>query len=161
MRAIPTCLPGVAIPDAAVRGDGRGYFYESHDRRAVAEARGVHDQLRQPQGKLVRVVSGDVFDVAVDIRRRSPAFGAGFGTRLPAENKRRPWVPPGLALGFLVLGDGAEVLCRATAFHAPGHEAGIGRDGPGAGIDWPLEGTPLLPAKDRRAPLPGAREVYA
>jgi dTDP-4-dehydrorhamnose 3,5-epimerase len=184
MRATSTSLPDVYIIEPAVFGDSRGFFYESFNHRDFAEIvgmpatsvpfvqdnhsrsahrvlRGLHYQLRQPQGKLVRVVSGEVFDVAVDIRRASPSFGRWFGTRLSASNKRQLWVPPGFAHGFLVLSAAAEVLYKTTDYYAPEFEAGIRWDDPEIGIDWPPCGTPLLSAKDQRAPMLSACEVFA
>jgi len=184
MRAISTSLPGVYVIEPSVHGDGRGFFYESFNHREFARAvglpdddirfvqdnhsrsachvlRGLHYQLRQPQGKLVRVVSGEIFDVAVDIRRSSPAFGRWFGTRLSAQNKRQLWLPAGFAHGFLVLSESAEVLYKTTDYYAPGHEGAIRWDDPELAIDWPLEGVPLLSAKDMQAPLLPACEVFA
>lgn len=182
MRAIATSLPEVYIIEPSVHGDERGYFYESfnlrdfaqavglhgirfvqdnHSRSAASVLRGLHYQVRQPQGKLVRVTGGEVFDVAVDIRRGSPAFGRWFGTRLSAENRRQLWIPAGFAHGFLVLSEFAEVQYKATDYYAPGDEASIRWDDATLGIDWPLRGSPVLSAKDRRAPDLARAEVPA
>src|SRR5206468_12649964 len=153
-----------------VFGDSRGFFLESYNQRAFQEAtgwapafvqdnhsgsarnvlRGLHYQIKQPQGKLVRVTAGEVFDVAVDIRRSSPTFGQWVGASLTAENKRQMWVPPGFAHGFLVLSDFAEFLYKTTDFYAPEHECCIRWDDPAIAIDWPLSGTPVLSAKDQQ-----------
>ena len=163
-----------------VFGDARGFFLESYNRRAFAAAtgadpefvqdnhsrsargvlRGLHYQLRQPQGKLVRVAAGAVFDVAVDIRRGSPTFGRWVGVELTAENQRQLWVPAGLAHGFVVLSESADFLYKTTDYYAPEHERCIAWDDPAIGIAWPLAAhgihAPLLSAKDR-AGLPLAQ----
>ena len=173
MQAIPTALPGVLILEPTVFGDARGFFSESYNRRAFAAAtgldvdfvqdnhsrsakgvlRGMHYQLRRPQGKLVRVVQGAVFDVALDIRAGSPTFGRWAGVELTADNHRQLWVPPGLAHGFVVLGDSADFLYKTTDYYAPEHERCIAWDDPAVGIAWPLAAhgirAPLLSAKDR------------
>ena len=173
MQALPTALAGVFILEPTVFGDARGFFLESYNRRRFAAAtgvdldfvqdnhsrsakgvlRGLHYQLRQPQGKLVRVVQGAVFDVAVDIRAGSPSFGRWVGVELTAENQRQLWVPPGLAHGFVVLSDSADFLYKTTDYYAPEHERCIAWDDPAIGIDWPLAAhgiaAPLLSAKDR------------
>ncbi|WP_263146097.1 dTDP-4-dehydrorhamnose 3,5-epimerase [Pseudomonas sp. RIT-PI-AD] len=169
MNAIATALPGVLILEPRVFGDERGFFFESFNARAFAEAtgvrrefvqdnhsrsqrgvlRGLHYQIEQAQGKLVRVTQGEVFDVAVDLRRGSANFGRWVGVRLSAENKRQLWVPEGFAHGFLVLSDYAEFLYKTTDYYAPVHERCIRWDDPALAIDWPLEGTPQLSAKDR------------
>lgn len=168
MNCLTTPLPGVLIIEPKVFGDDRGFFFESfnqrtwnnltgldcsfvqhnHSRSARNVLRGLHYQIRQPQGKLVRVVSGEVFDVAVDIRRSSPTFGQWFGTTLSAENKRQMWVPEGFAHGFCVTSEYAEFLYLTTDYWAPEHERGIAWNDPAIGIDWPLSGEPLLSAKD-------------
>ena len=156
-----------------VFGDARGFFLESWNQQTFAEAsgvdlpfvqdnhsrsqrgvlRGLHYQTQQTQGKLLRVVSGEVFDVAVDLRRSSPHFGQWTGTRLSADNRRQLWVPPGFAHGFLVLSESADVLYKATDYYAPQHEHCLAWDDPALGIDWPLAGqTPLLAARDATAP---------
>jgi len=122
--------------------------------------RGLHYQVRQPQGKLVRVVAGEVFDVAVDLRRSSPTFGKWFGTVLSADNKRQMWVPAGFAHGFLVTSESAEFLYKTTDYWAPEHERCIAWNDPSVGIEWPLSGEPVLSGKDRNgAPLAEA-EVF-
>jgi dTDP-4-dehydrorhamnose 3,5-epimerase len=181
MQAIKTAIPGVILFDPRVFGDSRGFFFESYNQRAFQDAtgwapafvqdnhsgsarnvlRGLHYQITQPQGKLVRVVAGAVFDVAVDIRKSSPTFGQWVGANLSAENKRQMWVPPGFAHGFLVLSDFAEFLYKTTDFYAPEHERCICWDDPDIGIDWPLTGEPLLSQKDRQGlPLKEA-ELFA
>lgn len=168
MQAIRTVIPDVLIFEPKVFGDSRGFFLESYNQRAFQEAtgwtpafvqdnhsgsarnvlRGLHYQIQQPQGKLVRVVAGEVFDVAVDIRQSSPTFGQWVGAHLSADNKRQMWVPPGFAHGFLVLSEFAEFLYKTTDFYAPEHECCIRWDDPAIGIQWPLQGEPLLSGKD-------------
>jgi dTDP-4-dehydrorhamnose 3,5-epimerase len=168
MQATHTVIPEVLIFEPKVFGDSRGFFLESYNQRAFQEAtgwapafvqdnhsgsarnvlRGLHYQIQQPQGKLVRVVAGEVFDVAVDIRRSSPTFGKWVGANLSAENKRQMWVPPGFAHGFLVLSEFAEFLYKTTDFYAPEHECCIRWDDPAIGIQWPLQGEPMLSGKD-------------
>jgi dTDP-4-dehydrorhamnose 3,5-epimerase len=168
MQAVHTVIPDVLIFEPKVFGDSRGFFLESYNQRAFQEAtgwapafvqdnhsgsarnvlRGLHYQIQQPQGKLVRVVVGEVFDVAVDIRRSSPTFGKWVGTNLSAENKHQMWVPPGFAHGFLVLSEFAEFLYKTTDFYAPEHECCIRWDDPAIGIQWPLQGEPMLSNKD-------------
>lgn len=168
MQAVRTVIPDVLIFEPKVFGDSRGFFLESYNQRAFQEAtgwapafvqdnhsgsarnvlRGLHYQIQQPQGKLVRVVAGEVFDVAVDIRRSSPTFGKWVGANLSAENKRQMWVPPGFAHGFLVLSEFAEFLYKTTDFYAPEHECCIRWDDPAIGIQWPLQGEPMLSGKD-------------
>ena len=171
MNILPTSLPGVLIIEPKVFGDERGFFYESFNQRLFDEAvgahvefvqdnhsrsaknvlRGLHYQLApQAQGKLVRVVAGEVFDVAVDIRRESPSFGRWTGIVLSAENKRQFWIPPGLAHGFLVLSDSAEFLYKTTDYYAPALERCIRWDDPSLAINWPLLAPPILSAKDER-----------
>ena len=175
MKVIDTALPGVLILEPRVFGDARGFFMESYNRRVFAEVtgqdvefvqdnhsrsakgvlRGLHYQLRQPQGKLVRVVRGAVFDVADDIRRESPRFGGWVGVELSADNQRQLWVPPGFAHGFLVLSESAEFLYKTTDYYAPEHERSILWSDGDIGIDWPLAAhgleQPLLSAKDAQA----------
>jgi dTDP-4-dehydrorhamnose 3,5-epimerase len=174
MRVLPTELPGVLLVEPTVISDARGFFVESWQRDRFAEAgiagpfvqdnhsrsgpwtlRGLHAQLRQPQGKLVRVVEGEIFDVAVDIRRGSPTFGRWAGTLLSAENFRQLWVPPGFAHGFLVTRGPAQVLYKATAFYAREDEVAIAWSDPAIGIAWPLPAgvEPVLSEKDRVAPV--------
>ncbi|MEO4046783.1 dTDP-4-dehydrorhamnose 3,5-epimerase [Pseudomonas sp. CAU 1711] len=168
MKAIATTIPEVLILEPRVFGDERGFFFESFNARTFAEAtglqrqfvqdnhsrsqrgvlRGLHYQVRQPQGKLVRVSLGEILDVTVDIRRRSPTFGQWVAVRLSAENKRQLWVPEGFAHGFLTLSEQAEVLYKTTDYYAPTFERCIRWDDPTLAIDWQFDGTPLLSAKD-------------
>lgn len=169
MKFIETAISGPLIIEPQVFGDDRGFFMETWQRRRFAEAgidldfvqdnhsrsgkgilRGLHYQIRQPQGKLVRVVSGEVFDVAVDLRRSSATFGQWVGVHLSAENKRMFWVPPGFAHGFYVTSDGAEFLYKCTDYWAPEFERSLAWDDPDLAIDWPLvDGAPpLLSGKD-------------
>ena len=168
MKATPTSLEGVLVIEPKVFGDARGFFFESwnrrdyaalvgrdvefvqdnHSRSARGVLRGLHYQLRQPQGKLVRVISGEIFDVAVDLRRSSPTFGRWAGERLSADNHRMLWVPEGFAHGFVVLSESAEVLYKATDYYAPEHERSLLWNDAEIGIDWPYEGEPLLKPKD-------------
>ena len=168
MKAIPTAIPEVLVIEPAAFGDKRGFFFESWNRRAFAKLvgrevdfvqdnhsasargvlRGLHYQVKQPQGKLVRVVAGEVFDVAVDLRRSAPTFGRWVGERLSAANQRMMWVPEGFAHGFLVLSESAEFLYKTTDYYAPEHERTLLWNDPALGIAWPLEGAPLLKPKD-------------
>lgn len=169
MQAVSTDLPGVIILEPKVFGDQRGFFFESFNARSFAEAtglqrefvqdnhsrsqrgvlRGLHYQVQQAQGKLVRVTAGEVYDVAVDLRRSSPTFGRWIGVHLSAENKRQLWVPEGFAHGFVVLSEFAEFLYKTTDYYAPEHERCIRWDDPTLAIDWPLDGAPQLSAKDQ------------
>jgi dTDP-4-dehydrorhamnose 3,5-epimerase len=170
-------IPGVLLLEPEVFGDARGFFFESYNRRAFAAAtglevefmqdnhsrsarnvlRGLHYQVRRPQGKLVRVVAGEIWDVAVDLRRASSAFGRWTATRLDAESHRMLWIPPGFAHGFVVLSATADVLYKATDFYAPEHERTLLWNDPALGITWPLAGEPVLTDKDRRGvPLASA-----
>ena len=174
MKVTRTAIADVVLIEPKVFGDARGFFFESFNRRAFEEAvgrpvdfvqdnhslsshgvlRGLHYQMVHPQGKLVRVVRGEVFDVAVDLRRSSPTFGRWVGALLSAENKRQLWVPEGFAHGFLVLGEAAEFLYKTTDYYAPEHERSLLWNDPRVGIDWPLErlaGAPSLSAKDAAA----------
>ncbi len=168
MKVTPTAIPDVLVIEPRVFGDERGFFYESfnarkfkeltglepifvqdnHSRSAKNVLRGLHYQIRQPQGKLIRVVAGEVFDVAVDIRKGSPTFGRWVGQTLSAENTKQMWIPIGFAHGFLVLSDYAEFLYKTTDYWAPEHERCIAWNDPGLAIQWPLEGSPVLSAKD-------------
>lgn len=180
MNVIETSLPGVLILEPKVFGDARGFFLESwnkhtfaklgleadfvqdnHSRSARGVLRGLHYQVNEPQGKLVRVVSGSVFDVAVDLRKSSPHFGRWIGYELSAENQRMMWIPPGFAHGFLVLSGSADFLYKTTTYYAPQWDRGIRWDDPQIGVVWPLEGTPVLSAKDQVQPLLKDAEVYA
>ena len=174
MQFQPTTIPDVILITPKVFGDERGFFMETYQTRLFAQAgiqaqfvqdnhsrskqgvlRGLHYQLRQTQGKLVRVVMGEIFDVAVDIRRSSPTFGKWVAVHLSAENRQQLWVPPGFAHGFYVLSEWAEVLYKATDFYSPQWERSILWNDPAIGIDWPLLAeTPLsLSAKDEQAQL--------
>jgi dTDP-4-dehydrorhamnose 3,5-epimerase len=168
VKAIPTAIAEVLVIEPAVFGDARGAFFESWNRRAFSKLagrdvdfvqdnhsvsargvlRGLHYQLRQPQGKLVRVVAGEVFDVAVDLRRSSPTFGRWVGETLSAQNRRMMWVPEGFAHGFLVLSDIAEFLYKTTDYYAPEHERTLLWNDPAIGVTWPLDGAPVLKSKD-------------
>ncbi|MDX5445491.1 MAG: dTDP-4-dehydrorhamnose 3,5-epimerase [Zoogloeaceae bacterium] len=180
MRVLPDPLPGVLTLEPRLFGDARGFFMESynasvfagavgqptdfvqdnHSRSAHGVLRGLHYQIRQPQGKLVRVVCGRIFDVAVDLRRSSPSFGRWSGVELSAENRLQRWVPVGFAHGFVVLSDTADVVYKTTAYYAPEHERSLLWNDPTVGIDWPLDGEPLLSDKDREG-LPLAQcEVF-
>lgn len=174
-------LPRTVMIEPKVFGDERGFFFESynssvferltgvrdnfvqdnHSRSARGVLRGLHYQIRQPQGKLVRVIAGEVFDVAVDVRRSSPTFGLWTGVHLSAENKRCLWVPAGYAHGFLVLSEGAEFLYKTTDYWAPQHERCIRWDDPHLAISWPLQGQPRLSAKDAQGVAFRAAEVFA
>ena len=174
MKAIPTAIPEVLVIEPAVFGDARGFFFESWNQRAFdalvgrevrfvqdnhsmsarGVLRGLHYQVRHTQGKLVRVASGEVYDVAVDLRRSSPTFGRWVGERLSAENHRMLWVPEGFAHGFLVLSAEAEFLYKTTDYWSPEHDRTLLWNDPAVGIDWPLEGEPQLKPKDAAgAPL--------
>jgi len=164
----PTSLPEVKIIEPRVFGDARGYFYESFNAREFAEAtgahvdfvqdnhslsaknvlRGLHYQIQHPQGKLVRVIAGEVFDVAVDLRRSSPDFGKWAGVTLSAENRRQLWLPPGFAHGFVVLSESAEFLYKTTDYWFAEHERSLLWNDPALGIVWPFDGDPVLAAKD-------------
>jgi dTDP-4-dehydrorhamnose 3,5-epimerase len=167
MKVIPTRLPGVLLLEPRVFGDSRGFFFESwnerefesagirarfvqdnHSRSMKGVLRGLHYQLRQTQGKLIRVIAGEIFDVAVDIRRSSSAFGKWEGVRLGAGAHRMLWIPGGFAHGFFVLSDFADVLYKTTDFYAPEHERSLLWNDPEIGIVWPLQGAPVLSAKD-------------
>lgn len=169
MKVTPTAIPGVLLIEPKVFGDARGFFFESFNQKSFNEAtglnlnfvqdnhsrsargvlRGLHYQMQQPQGKLVRVVQGAVFDVAVDIVKGSPTFGKWVGVELSAENHRQLWVPAGFAHGFLVLSESAEFLYKTTDYYAPQHERCIAWDDPEIGIDWPAGVEPMLSAKDQ------------
>jgi dTDP-4-dehydrorhamnose 3,5-epimerase len=169
MNVIPTTLPDVLILEPRVFGDERGFFYESYNERefkgstginarfvqdnhslsAKNVLRGFHYQIKRPQAKLVRVIAGEVFDVVVDLRKSSPTFGKWLGIKLSAENKRLVWIPEGFAHGFLVLSGSAEFLYKATDYYAPAHERCLIWNDPDLGIKWPLDGEPIIAAKDR------------
>lgn len=175
-----TAIPEVMILEPKVFGDERGFFFESfnerefykatgldvvfvqdnHSRSAKNVLRGLHYQIQQPQGKLVRVIAGEVFDVAVDMRKTSPTFGQWAGEHLSAENKKQLWVPPGFAHGFLVISDNAEFLYKTTDYYAPEYERCLRWDDPEIGIDWPVEGEPVLSIKDKEGVAFGAAELF-
>nr|WP_298163827.1 dTDP-4-dehydrorhamnose 3,5-epimerase [uncultured Pseudomonas sp.] len=180
MQVIHSELPGVLILEPKVFGDSRGFFYESFNARAFEQAsglkrefvqdnhscsqrgvlRGLHYQVQQAQGKLVRVTAGEVYDVAVDLRRSSPSFGQWLGIHLSAENRRQLWIPEGFAHGFLVLSEVAEFLYKTTDYYAPEHERCIRWDDPTLAIDWPLDGPPQLSAKDQAGLAFSAADLF-
>src|SRR5450830_1902369 len=181
MKRVDTAIDGLLIFEPTVFGDERGFFYESfnsrqfnalvgrdvqfvqdnHSRSVKNVLRGLHYQIQCPQGKLVRVVQGRVFDVAVDLRASSATFGQHVGVELSAENKRMFWVPEGFAHGFLVLSDSAEFLYKTTDYWAPEFERSLLWNDPAIGIDWPLDGEPLLSGKDKIGTLLTNAEVFA
>lgn len=183
MKVTPTALPEVLIVEPRVFGDARGFFYESfnqaafdaatgtshtfvqdnHSRSSRGVLRGLHYQIQQAQGKLVRVVRGSVFDVAVDVRKHSPRFGQWVGVELSEDNHRQLWIPPGFAHGFAVLSEQADFLYKATDFYAPQHERCIRWDDPAIGVQWPrLDGVQwLLSDKDQRGLPLAEAEVFA
>ena len=179
MKLIPTAIPDVWIIEPKVFGDERGFFFESYNRRTLAGLgldgefvqdnhsrsvrgvlRGLHYQIRHPQGKLVRVIAGEVFDVAVDLRRSSPTFGKWVSATLSAENKRMMWIPPGFAHGFLTLSESAEFLYKSSDYWHPEHERCLIWDDPDLAIVWPLSGEPQLAAKDSAGLRLREAEVY-
>jgi dTDP-4-dehydrorhamnose 3,5-epimerase len=181
MRFIPTAIPDVILIEPQVFGDDRGFFMETYQQRKFAEGgitagfvqdnhsgsqqgilRGLHYQLRQPQGKLVRVVAGEVFDVAVDLRRSSPSFGRWVGEVLSAANRRQLWIPPGFGHGFYVVSEWAEVVYKATDYYAPEWDRTLRWDDPTVGIAWPLvDGQPpRLSAKDAAGKLWDEAELF-
>jgi dTDP-4-dehydrorhamnose 3,5-epimerase len=179
MKVTPTALSDVRLIEPRVFGDERGFFFESWNARAFAAAglpatfvqdnhsrsargvlRGLHYQIEHAQGKLVRVVAGEVFDVVVDLRRSSPTFGRSFGLALSAANRRMLWVPPGFAHGFLALSEYAEFLYKTTDYWYPEHERTLLWSDPALGIDWPLSGAPVVTAKDAAGTLLAAADVY-
>ena len=181
MKISPAQIPDVLLIQPKVFGDARGFFFESynakrfreltglsvafvqdnHSRSQKGVLRGLHYQIRQPQGKLVRVVAGEVFDVAVDLRRASATFGRWVGERISAANKRQMWVPPGFGHGFYVLSETAEVLYKTTDYYAPEHERCIRWDDPDLGIRWPLDESPMVSAKDQQGVFFKDAEVFA
>jgi dTDP-4-dehydrorhamnose 3,5-epimerase len=180
LNVVRTEIPEVLLLEPKVFGDARGFFYESYNRRAFRDAtgldfefvqdnhslsaknvlRGLHYQIRQPQGKLVRVIAGEVFDVAVDLRRGSKTFGRWVGFRLSAESKRMAWIPHGFAHGFLVTSERAEFLYKTTDYYAPEHERVVLWNDPDVAIDWPLTGEPVLAGRDRAGVLLREAEVF-
>ncbi len=180
MQIVPTSLPDVFCFEPKVFGDERGFFYESfnarlfeeltgvrtsfvqdnHSKSAKHVLRGLHYQIRHPQGKLVRVTAGAVFDVVVDIRKSSPNFGKWSGTLLSAENKRQLWIPAGFAHGFAVLSDSAEFLYKTTDYWMPEHERCILWNDPAIGIDWGMQAMPILSGKDQAGKLLADAEIF-
>jgi dTDP-4-dehydrorhamnose 3,5-epimerase len=180
MAVINTTIPDVKIIEPKVYGDQRGFFFESYNKRQFEDGtgitrefvqdnhslsskgvlRGLHYQISKPQGKLVRVIRGEVFDVAVDIRKSSPAFGNWVGVNLSAENKRQLWVPEGFAHGFIVLSDKAEFLYKTTDYYAPQHERCIRWDDAELAIDWQYTGEPLVSDKDKNGVLFSEAELF-
>jgi dTDP-4-dehydrorhamnose 3,5-epimerase len=180
VKVTPTSIPEVLIIEPRVFGDARGFFLESfnqanfnqatgqdvsfvqdnHSRSTKGVLRGLHYQLHRPQGKLVRVVRGRVFDVAVDVRASSPSFGKWVGTELSEDNHRQFWVPPGFAHGFVVLSDSADFLYKTTAYYAPAHERCIAWNDPVIGIGWPEGLVPNLSAKDAAGLMLADAEVF-
>lgn len=181
MKVTPTSIPEVLVFEPRVFGDDRGFFFESYNAREFAEVtgvhpnfvqdnhsrsarnvlRGLHYQVRQPQGKLVRAVAGAIWDVVVDIRASSPFFGRWIGVELSAENRRQLWVPPGFAHGFAVISEHAECLYKTTDYWAPEHERTILWSDPALAIDWRLDGEPMLSGKDSQGKLLADAEVFA
>ncbi len=181
MKVVATDIPDVLIIEPKVFGDERGFFYESFNAAAFEAAtglkrsfvqdnhsksqrgvlRGLHYQIQQPQGKLVRVVAGEVFDVAVDLRRSSPTFGRWVGCHLSAQNQRQLWIPEGFAHGFVVLSESAEFLYKTTDYYAPAHERSLLWNDPQIGIDWPFEEPPQLSQKDIDGKVLSEAELFA
>lgn len=181
MQIQTTAIPDLLIIEPKVFGDERGFFYESFNERRFTELtgvktnfvqdnhsksaknvlRGLHYQIQQAQGKLVRVIAGEVFDVAVDIRKSSPTFGRWVGVTLSADNKRQLWIPEGFAHGFVVTSESAEFLYKTTDYWAPEFERSILWNDPAIGIEWPMDGEPLLSGKDKVGMLLAEAEVFA
>jgi dTDP-4-dehydrorhamnose 3,5-epimerase len=180
MKVIPTAIPDVLILEPKVFGDVRGFFYESFNQNAFTQGtgldvrfvqdnhsrsskdvlRGLHYQIQQPQGKLVRVVRGAVFDVAVDIRQSSPTFGQWVGSELSETNHHQLWIPAGFAHGFLVLSESADFLYKTTDYYAPEFERCIAWNDPSIGIQWSLQNEPQLSAKDKQGLLLSQAELF-
>jgi dTDP-4-dehydrorhamnose 3,5-epimerase len=180
MKVIRSAISDVLILEPKVYGDVRGFFFESYNEKILAEVagitahfvqdnhsrsaknvlRGLHYQIKQPQGKLVRVIAGEVFDVVADIRKNSPSFGQWAGFNLSAENKRMAWIPPGFAHGFLVLSDSAEFLYKTTDYWVPEYERCIRWNDSDLAVDWPLQGEPVLSAKDQAGIAFRTAEVF-
>jgi dTDP-4-dehydrorhamnose 3,5-epimerase len=180
MHATPLAISDVMVFEPKIFGDERGFFFESFNHRVFEEVlgrqvsfvqdnhsrsvkgvlRGLHYQVKQPQGKLVRVISGEVFDVAVDLRRRSPTFGQWVGIHLSAENKKQLWIPEGFAHGFVVLSEVAEFVYKTTDYWAPEHERSLAWNDPTIAIDWPLDRAPSLSGKDQQAVSLTAANVF-
>ena len=180
MKATRLAIPEVVLIEPQVFGDARGFFFESFNQKTFNEAtgtnhpfvqdnhsrssqgvlRGLHYQIQQPQGKLVRVARGKVWDVAVDIRKSSPTFGQWVGAELSEDNQHQLWVPPGFAHGFVVLSESADFLYKTTDYYAPEHERCIAWNDPQLAIRWPYEGEPRLSAKDTQGLALAAAEVF-
>ncbi len=180
MKATPLAIPEVLLLEPKVFGDDRGFFYESFNAKAFEQAtglkpnfvqdnhskssknvlRGLHYQIQNPQGKLVRVTQGEVFDVAVDLRKSSKTFGQWVGVHLSAENKKQIWIPEGFAHGFVVLSETAEFLYKTTDYYAPEHERSLLWNDPAIGINWPIIGEPKLAAKDAVASLLAYSDIF-
>jgi dTDP-4-dehydrorhamnose 3,5-epimerase len=180
VKVIRTEIPEVLILEPKIFGDERGFFLETYNKRTFRDAtgldlefvqdnhsssrrnvlRGLHYQVRQPQGKLLRVIAGEVFDVAVDLRRSSPTFGRSAVFNLDAASRRMAWIPPGFAHGFLVLSEQAQFVYKATDYYAPEHERGVLWSDPQLRVHWPLEGPPILSPKDAAAPPLSRAELY-
>jgi dTDP-4-dehydrorhamnose 3,5-epimerase len=181
VKVTAAAIPDVLIFEPAVYKDARGFFFEGFNQKNFEDAagfkgrfvqdnqshslkgvlRGLHYQIEQSQGKLVRVIQGEVFDVAVDLRRKSPTFGKWAGVALSAKNNKQIWLPPGTAHGFLVLSETADVLYKVTDYYAPQHERSLLWNDPGIGIAWPKGSSPTLSDKDRTAPPLSQAEVFA
>ena len=181
MKVTPTSIPSVLIIEPRVFGDTRGFFFESFNQRAFNQAtgldvnfvqdnhsrsskgvlRGLHYQIQQPQGKLIRVVRGSVFDVTVDLRKSSPTFGQWVGVELTENNHRQLWIPPGFAHGFYVLSDSADFLYKTTDYYAPEFECSLIWNDPTIGIEWPLNTQPIISAKDAQGKKLADAKVFA
>ena len=181
MKVTPTSIPSVLIIEPKVFGDTRGFFFESfnqrdfnqatgldvnfvqdnHSRSSKGVLRGLHYQIQQPQGKLVRVVRGSVFDVTVDLRKSSPTFGQWVGVELTEDNHRQLWIPPGFAHGFYVLSDSADFLYKTTDYYAPEFECSLIWNDPTIGIEWPLNTQPIISAKDAQGKKLADAEVFS
>jgi dTDP-4-dehydrorhamnose 3,5-epimerase len=180
MNVTETRLPGVLLIEPRVFGDSRGFFLETFSTQRYAEIgiaapfvqdnwshscrgtlRGLHFQIQQPQGKLVHVMQGEIFDVAVDVRQDSPTFGQWFGVKLSAENKRQLWIPPGFAHGFVVLSETADFVYKCTDSYAPQHERTLLWNDESIGVDWPPQGEPILSDKDRNGTTFDKLETFA
>ena len=181
MKVTPTSIPSVLIIEPRVFGDTRGFFFESFNQRAFNQAtgldvnfvqdnhsrsskgvlRGLHYQIRQPQGKLVRVVRGSVFDVTVDLRKSSPTFGQWVGVELTEDNHRQLWIPPGFAHGFYVLSDSADFLYKTTDYYAPEFECSLIWNDPTIGVEWPLNTQPIISTKDAQGKTLADAEAFS
>ena len=181
MKVTPTSIPSILIIEPRVFGDTRGFFFESFNQRAFNQAtgldvnfvqdnhsrsskgvlRGLHYQIQQPQGKLVRVVHGSVFDVTVDLRKSSPTFGQWVGVELTEDNHCQLWIPPGFAHGFYVLSDSADFLYKTTDYYAPEFECSLIWNDPTIGIEWPLNTQPIISAKDAQGKKLADAEVFS